>query len=669
MCNGTLMTYWELLQNYDIVIPCFQRDYAQGRDDAQASDVRESLIRSVISAAKNTASPLELDFIYGSTNDRRFEPVDGQQRLTTLHLVHLYLARRLGDDQVLNILRKFTYETRDSSSRFFLLMAGGNLEGQEITIDWKVVRKEGRDLSFYVRDSSGFDLEWDYDPTIEGALRTLDLVHSYLKDSGDEECREILNNLISPIKKAVAFRFMPMERYGLTDDLYIKMNARGLPLTVGERFKSSLEKVLSQAHEESCENIWNEFLDEKPMKGSVVKQDNITNVPPAKRFGLLYDNEWADYFWSVQKGSPVCSEAIEFSVLSRLFALSYILGSTSDIKSILKDNVLATLLRISGKETFVSFVNVFQKVLVLDGNACGTVVVKNVADRMNAIVAYSDRMSNNLSPGWSKQRYDSFPKLISAIAVSAERDYYQRVAVFYSIVLFLEIDKRCDEGLLAEWMRVCWNVIENAPVNDLESLISFTKTIHKCALEYDSFKQNGGGQNSIIDFVATKDFSTGFAAATFLQERMKARMIVSANDRCEAYDLVRKIESGHFFHGDISFQLYKTNSVDEMLERDDWLKSFIDKNGEGDKIDDCRYACFMCGLVTHVRSFSSLRTLFQRNNFNPSEANVHRWLALDKTGGGVGVEAMFGFYCSDKKIMSSAGFYGSECDEMEKVFV
>ena len=49
MCNGTLMTYWELLQNYDIVIPCFQRDYAQGRDDAQASDVRESLIRSVIS--------------------------------------------------------------------------------------------------------------------------------------------------------------------------------------------------------------------------------------------------------------------------------------------------------------------------------------------------------------------------------------------------------------------------------------------------------------------------------------------------------------------------------------------------------------------------------------------------------------------------------------------
>lgn len=75
-------------------------------------------------------NPLELDFIYGYTKTientdgstyEAFYPLDGQQRLTTLFLLHWYIAAKEGHLQnageVLSLSR-FTYEIRHSSRVF-----------------------------------------------------------------------------------------------------------------------------------------------------------------------------------------------------------------------------------------------------------------------------------------------------------------------------------------------------------------------------------------------------------------------------------------------------------------------------------------------------------------------------------------------------------------------
>lgn len=89
-----------LVAEYDggIRIPMIQRDYAQGRPswvnsrNRFLSDIQESLMPS--------GKPLHLDFIYGIKQDedsvRAFCPLDGQQRLTTLFLLHWSLAARDG---------------------------------------------------------------------------------------------------------------------------------------------------------------------------------------------------------------------------------------------------------------------------------------------------------------------------------------------------------------------------------------------------------------------------------------------------------------------------------------------------------------------------------------------------------------------------------------------
>ena len=93
----------------NIKIPLIQRDYAQGRPSKKITSIREKFIKDIYNCIINKTR-LNLDFVYGATNGKRFIPLDGQQRLTTLFLLHLYLDGLRGEqNEKLNFF--FTYET------------------------------------------------------------------------------------------------------------------------------------------------------------------------------------------------------------------------------------------------------------------------------------------------------------------------------------------------------------------------------------------------------------------------------------------------------------------------------------------------------------------------------------------------------------------------------
>lgn len=77
-----------------IVIPMIQRDYAQGRESAEVKRVRERFLEALVQAITDT--PITLDLIYGDIDKKGvLTPLDGQQRLTTLFLLHWYAAQTL----------------------------------------------------------------------------------------------------------------------------------------------------------------------------------------------------------------------------------------------------------------------------------------------------------------------------------------------------------------------------------------------------------------------------------------------------------------------------------------------------------------------------------------------------------------------------------------------
>jgi hypothetical protein len=74
-----------------IEIPLFQRDYAQGRMTSTVQRIRTSFL-DVLHKAVTGGSAVSLDFVYGDVDAGTLRPLDGQQRLTTLFLLHWYLA-------------------------------------------------------------------------------------------------------------------------------------------------------------------------------------------------------------------------------------------------------------------------------------------------------------------------------------------------------------------------------------------------------------------------------------------------------------------------------------------------------------------------------------------------------------------------------------------------
>lgn len=100
-----------------IEIPLIQRDYAQGRDSDAVARIRANFL-DVLRDAVTTGAPINLDFVYGDVISGTLRPLDGQQRLTTLFLLHWYLAWRADRLDQEHGWKRFEYATRPSARRF-----------------------------------------------------------------------------------------------------------------------------------------------------------------------------------------------------------------------------------------------------------------------------------------------------------------------------------------------------------------------------------------------------------------------------------------------------------------------------------------------------------------------------------------------------------------------
>lgn len=118
-------TFWTEINSYKIQVPYYQRDYAQGRTDGGRIDnIRKVFVEELYQAIKEERQ-CHLGLVFGSydTDNSTFIAVDGQQRLTTVFLLHWYVAwkeDKLNDYQKLSI--NFSWDTRSYSSQFVELL-------------------------------------------------------------------------------------------------------------------------------------------------------------------------------------------------------------------------------------------------------------------------------------------------------------------------------------------------------------------------------------------------------------------------------------------------------------------------------------------------------------------------------------------------------------------
>lgn len=163
-------------------------------------------------------------------------------------------------------------------------------------------------------DQAWFPLDWEKDPTISSMLVVLDAIDNKFRD---------ITDLWQKLKnRCITFYFLPIKDMGLTDELYIKMNSRGKPLTMFEHFKAELESELRNLDESIAERIigkidrdWTNLLWDYRCSG----KDSSD--------GILIDDLFLHYFKYIcdvicycQDKSPLGRSYDEFDLIEQYFS-------------------------------------------------------------------------------------------------------------------------------------------------------------------------------------------------------------------------------------------------------------------------------------------------------------------------------------------------------------
>lgn len=288
VAEGFITSYVGLFRERDnglppiraIEIPLIQRDYAQGRDEPRVKDILTNFLHSLRTALM-TGESLSLDFVYGEVDDHAiFRPLDGQQRLTTLFLLHWYLANRVNQLDQEGGWKSFSYATRPGARAFCERLSGTQAPVTESQI------------SEWIIDQSWYRYDWRHDPTIKSMLTVLNAIQAMFDTDDADQCLAAWQRLVGP-QPAIQFHVLLLGDTDTGADLYIKMNSRGRPLTEYETFKAGLEASVEWASPErhralasKLDGSWSDLLWK-------VSNDDLVDDDFVKYFGFITETcEW-----------------------------------------------------------------------------------------------------------------------------------------------------------------------------------------------------------------------------------------------------------------------------------------------------------------------------------------------------------------------------------------
>ena len=235
-------SFWSEISEYQIQVPYYQRDYAQGRlDGGRIDNIRKVFVEELFGAL-NGQNTCHLGLVFGSYNEdyKMFIAVDGQQRLTTVFLLHWYVAWR---ENKLNDYKEkllhFSWDTRSYSSQFVDLLF--KIQPSNIVID-------------AIKTNSNYFSVWENDPTVKGMLTMLEEIEKQYPEGECDLCSKLFLNDCN-----IRYDILKLEKNS-DEKTYLKMNSRGRSLTTFELFKSKFLDKYQPGFGHKIDNEWLDFM-------------------------------------------------------------------------------------------------------------------------------------------------------------------------------------------------------------------------------------------------------------------------------------------------------------------------------------------------------------------------------------------------------------------------
>lgn len=539
-----------------IIIPMIQRPYAQGRRSQEG--LRKEFLKNIFKAISNADIKLfELNFIYGTfikqgEDENVFELLDGQQRITTLFLLYYYISsqeRKLKEDFVFpSYLNKFEYQTRTTSTDFITKLLNFNLNVDEKTKPSKSIRS-----------AVWYSISFDKDTTVDAMIRMLDSIHSfYYQIEGNKPTCEDLNK--------IKFYVLELNGFGLTEELFIKMNARGLQLTPFENFKADLIGYMKKS--ESYKNKVHATL-------SKMNRD----VEYWLNFSSLLDSKWIDLFWEIPEndedsGSKECNIKF-FRFIQRFFANKSILLTDKkvrddDLVQFFNQNI--EIERHSGFEKYER--------LIKRGNDKGVNIIRQF-EQLMVFLSHQDIgkvILDSLTSPWETERaWQPWGTVGNQVAdvgqrqmiiLSAMTEYINSLSGFNDF----------DEYNYRVWMRFVHIMAQSTDINGFDAQITLTKMLKEILspVQIDDvvFIPIMNPREAIIRYTRSHRNNRYLES-----EALKAELILNDIEGKEWEDAFNHAEKNAFMQGSCTFYYEKGMGIQTYKSRTENVKKIFDVEG------------------------------------------------------------------------------------------
>lgn len=564
-----IKTFWNVLQHFGIEIPPIQRDYAQGRETSSANKIRENFLNAIFNALEK-GQALPLDFVYGKVYGLRNEeeyrrnknaiqslinsvkdyaltvdltlknivvedkstdrselvyliPLDGQQRLTTLFLIHWYIAKRLKKKDELAVLSKFRYKTRKSSSSFLKLLTNENLN-----FDFKKDSETLKDLKegkFYneILDLEYFSSSWLNDPTVRAILIVLQEIHIRLQEYENDRLTDYWISITQ--KNLLSFDFLDLKGFNLSDELYVKMNARGKQLSSFENFKAWLF--------------------------GIIKEDNLLDELLWNEYSKKFDIEWNDIFWNRKlKGTYDVDDAY-FNFFKLMF-----LYDTIKVAELNGTNF-------NPKTNEFFLIDIINNNKPFDWEISSDLIKKNISNYLNFLSYFEDFVPND------NYLNDFFNFFFSERGIRPSWQNLVKIYITFSFISHkeksLNLYDISDFEQLKDYQRILYNLFDNTNIDNPSLYQSAILEIDKMNASLKS------REYSISDWIEKMDYSSKsvFTEQQTLEEILKFRLL---SDR-EWKELIYEAENISYFERQLNFWFFKT---DISLSKQEFTKDILD---------------------------------------------------------------------------------------------
>ena len=577
--------FYSLIRDHVIEVPIIQREYAQGRISPRVTTIRHRFVKDLVNCVRNNEA-IHLGFIYGKIEGKdkqrrkklnreavssilqavkvyadtlelqidpsvkesngeliqdtqlKFIPLDGQQRLTTLYLLHWYLYLKKAEVSENYWIHNFNYTNRKSTMDFLKVINDSeNFEAIRDRIN------EGVNIRSAVKESSFYLQKWNKDKTVVGMLEMLQAIENEFNFNKEFSFAELK---LEDLK--FQFDFMDLDALNQTNELYVKMNSRGKQLSNYEHFKSWLQNQHSGA-----EN--GEWFNE---------------------FWRNLDNKWLNFFWQKIDADFTRLDDFYFNFLKNIALMHSIashpdipLESFRDLIELVRNDKIYN----SNKVDYISFDKFYVHWIE---EKCDNDIVSREEKELfiftEETLKFIERTFITLidiDSGKIDQSFLSkvlckpfFEKSISSLFFdSTEFTPSQADTVlFYAYVsLFNEHNDKSNKNL-GQWLRIVRNLVYNTLIQGFEDFYKALQQISYLLSHFDNFNQ---------DVLNERVKNSFFDTAQFKEELLKSRLL-HADDAW--YEPIINAENQYYFQGQISFLIDFSKQDDDNFNLDLFIK-------------------------------------------------------------------------------------------------